>query len=145
MCCDLVFASERARFEWAYGRTGLTGAESATFLLPRLLGFRRALDLVLLDPKLDARAAFAAGLVSAVLPVEGFDDAVLERAQRLAAGPARAYAVAKDLLNRAAGLDRLDAHLDLELEELARIAEGSDVAEGVEGFCEKRPARFGGA
>jgi 2-(1,2-epoxy-1,2-dihydrophenyl)acetyl-CoA isomerase len=145
MCCDLVFASERARFEWAYGRTGLTGAESTTFLLPRLVGFRRALDLVLLDPKLDARAALAAGLVSEVLPVEGFEEAVLDRAQRLAMGPARAYAVAKDLLNRAAGLDRLDAHLDLELEELARIADGLDVAEGLEGFCEKRPARFGGA
>ena len=42
MACDLVFASERASFEWAYGKTGLTGAESSTFFLPRLIGLRRA-------------------------------------------------------------------------------------------------------
>jgi enoyl-CoA hydratase/carnithine racemase len=44
MACDLVFASERATFEWAYGKTGLTGAESSTFFLPRLLAPRWTLD-----------------------------------------------------------------------------------------------------
>jgi 2-(1,2-epoxy-1,2-dihydrophenyl)acetyl-CoA isomerase len=144
MACDLVFASERARFEWAYAKTGLTGAESSTFLLPRLLGLRRALDLMLLQPRLSAEEARAEGLVSRVLPVAGFEDAVLETATQLAAGPTRAYGVAKGLLNRAAGLDRLDAHLDRELEELSRIAGGEDFAEGLAGFFEKRPARFGG-
>jgi len=144
MACDLVFASERARFEWAYGKTGLSGAESSTFLLPRLLGLRRALDLVLLTPSLDAREARETGLVSRVLPVEGFEAEVLGVAERLAAGPTRAYAAAKGLINRAAGLDRLDAHLDRELEELVRVAEGADFAEGLEGFLAKRPARFGG-
>ena len=47
MACDLVYASERATFEWAYGKTGLTGAESSTFFLPRLVGLRKALELVL--------------------------------------------------------------------------------------------------
>ena len=46
MCCDLVVASERASFEWAYGKTSLTGAESSTFFLPRLVGLRRAMELV---------------------------------------------------------------------------------------------------
>ena len=67
MCCDLVLASERARFEWAYAKTGLTGAESSTFMLPRLVGFRRAMELVLLNPRLDARRALDAGLITAVL------------------------------------------------------------------------------
>src|SRR5678816_3133986 len=49
MACDVVVASERATFEWAYGKSGLTGAESSTFMLPRLLGLRRALDLVFLN------------------------------------------------------------------------------------------------
>ena len=48
------------------------------------------------------------------------------------------------LLNRAAGLDRLEEHLGQELEELVRIAETDDFASGIEGFFEKRPARFGG-
>ena len=144
MACDLVFASERARFEWAYGKTGLTGAESSTFLLPRLLGFRRAMDLVLRNPRLDAAAARELGLVNEVFPADGFDARVRAEAQRLAEGPTAAFGVAKALMNRAAGLDRLESHLEQELAELTRIADGEDFAEGLESFLEKRPARFGG-
>ncbi|HYB54260.1 MAG TPA: enoyl-CoA hydratase/isomerase family protein, partial [Thermoanaerobaculia bacterium] len=61
MACDLVYASRRASFEWAYGKTGLTGAESSTFFLPRLIGLRRAMELVLLNPRLDAEQALAMG------------------------------------------------------------------------------------
>jgi 2-(1,2-epoxy-1,2-dihydrophenyl)acetyl-CoA isomerase len=144
MCCDLVFASERASFEWAYGKTGLTGAESSTFFLPRLLGLRRAMELVLLNPRLDAKAALEWGLVNAVFPVEGFDDRVLEIAQRVAEGPTEALGIAKNLIHQAAGVDRLDFHLDREIEALARIASGRDFAEGLDSFFEKRPARFSG-
>jgi 2-(1,2-epoxy-1,2-dihydrophenyl)acetyl-CoA isomerase len=144
MACDLVFASERARFEWAYGRTGLTGAESSTFLLPRLLGFRRAMDLVLRSPRLDAERARELGLVTEVFPTEGFDARVRAEAERLAEGPTEAFGVAKALLNRAAGLDQLEGHLALEIAELTRIADGGDFAVGLESFFEKRPARFGG-
>jgi 2-(1,2-epoxy-1,2-dihydrophenyl)acetyl-CoA isomerase len=144
MCCDLVFASERATFEWAYGKTGLTGAESSTFLLPRLIGFRRAMELMLFNPRLDAATAAEWGLINAVLPVEGFDQRVMEIAQGVAAGPTRALGVAKGLLNASAGFDRLDVHLDRELEQLARIADTPDFAEGLASFFEKRPPRFKG-
>ncbi|HSC27766.1 MAG TPA: enoyl-CoA hydratase-related protein [Vicinamibacterales bacterium] len=142
MCCDLVIASSRARFEWAYSRTGLTGAESSTFFLPRLVGLRRALELVLLNPRLDADRALEIGLITAVHPVERFDDEVLALAQRLAAGPVRAYAVAKSLMNQAAGVDRLDYHLDQELEQLARSADGPEFAEGLRAFFDKREPQF---
>jgi 2-(1,2-epoxy-1,2-dihydrophenyl)acetyl-CoA isomerase len=144
MACDLVYASDRASFEWAYGKTGLTGAESTTFFLPRLLGLRRAMELVLLNPRLDAGRALELGLVNGVFPADHFDDEVLAVARRLAEGPAEALAVAKSLVNQAAGVDRLDHHLDRELESLARIADGADFAEGLESFFERRPARFGG-
>jgi 2-(1,2-epoxy-1,2-dihydrophenyl)acetyl-CoA isomerase len=144
MCCDLVVATPRAAFEWAYGRTGLSGAESATFLLPRLVGLRRALELVYLNPRLTAARALDYGLVTAVFDEDGFDDQVLELAGRVAAGPRRALAAAKELLNQAAGMDRLDGHLDRELQELSRVANGSEFAEGLAAFLEKRPARFGG-
>jgi 2-(1,2-epoxy-1,2-dihydrophenyl)acetyl-CoA isomerase len=144
MACDVVVASERATFEWAYPKTGLTGAESATFLLPRLLGLRRALDLVFLNPRLDARRAFEMGLVSAVHPTERFADEVAALAERLAAGPTRAFATTKTLVNAAAGLDRLDPHLDRELEELVRAADSPEFAAGLGAFFEKRPARFEG-
>jgi 2-(1,2-epoxy-1,2-dihydrophenyl)acetyl-CoA isomerase len=144
ICCDLVIASERATFEWAYGKTALTGAESTTFLLPRLLGLRRALDLALLNPRLDARAAHAMGLVSLVLPTDGFDDAVRAEARRLAEGPTASLAVTKSLFNEAVGMDALDAHLDRELTHLARAADGPDVAEGLDAFFARRPPKFGG-
>jgi 2-(1,2-epoxy-1,2-dihydrophenyl)acetyl-CoA isomerase len=143
MCCDLVFASERASFEWAYGKTGLTGAESSTFLLPRLVGFRTAMNLMLRNPRLDAQAALTAGLVNEVLPVAGFDDAVLAVAEELASGPTHAFGVAKGLLNRAAGLDRLDAHLDQELDQLARVADGPEFSDGLSDFFERRSAGTG--
>lgn len=144
MACDLVYASRRAQFEWAYGKTGLTGAESSTFFLPRLVGLRRALELVLLNPRLDAEQALAMGLINGVFPTETFTESVAEVARRLAEGPTEAFGVAKRLIHQAAGVDRLDVHLDRELEELARIADGSDFAEGLKGFLEHRAARFGG-
>ncbi len=144
MCCDLVFASERATFEWAYHKTGLTGAESSTFFLPRLIGLRQAMELVLLNPRLSAGEALCRGLITGVLPTAGFLDDVLEIAQRVAAGPTQAQGIAKALLNQAAGVDQLDYHLDRELQELARIADGPAFAEGLTAFFEKRPPLFGG-
>jgi 2-(1,2-epoxy-1,2-dihydrophenyl)acetyl-CoA isomerase len=142
MSCDLVLASSRATFEWAYGRTGLTGAESATFLLPRLIGLRRAMELVLLNPRLTAAQARDYGLVTAVFDVDAFDREVMAVAQRIAQGPTHALAIAKELLNQSAGMDRLDAHLARELDELTRVADGAEFAEGLRAFFEKRPAAF---
>lgn len=142
MACDLVFASERSAFEWAYHKTGLTGAESSTFFLPRLIGLQRAMALVLLNPRLSAREARELGLVTEVIPDEGFEERVREVARKLAAGPTRAYGVAKSLLQQAAGVDQLDYHLDEELRHLARIADGPDFAEGLAAFFEKREATF---
>jgi 2-(1,2-epoxy-1,2-dihydrophenyl)acetyl-CoA isomerase len=144
MACDLVLASERASFEWAYPKTGLTGAESSTFFLPRLVGLRTALELVLLNPRLDAREAKEMRLVTAVYPTETFDAEVMALAEKLSRGPTKAYAVAKSLIHQAAGVDRLDHHLDRELESLARIADGRDFSEGLESFFSKRPPVFEG-
>ena len=75
-------------------------------------------------------------------PVEHFDSEVLETASRLTRGPAHAFAIAKELLNRSAGMDGLDVHLDREIDELARAANGPEFAEGLRAFFEKRPADF---
>lgn len=141
MACDLVIASERATFEWAYFKTGLTGAESTTFMLPRLVGLRKAMELVLLGPRLAAREALAIGLINEVTST--VDSRALELATQLAEAPTAAVSVAKNLLNRAAGMDRLDNHLDAELTELARIANGPNFAEGIQAFFDKRKPRFG--
>jgi 2-(1,2-epoxy-1,2-dihydrophenyl)acetyl-CoA isomerase len=144
LCCDLVIASERASFEWAYGKTGLSGAESATFFLPRLIGLRGALDLALLNPRLDAREAERRGLVSRVVASDEFDTEVAALAERLAAGPTGAMARMKRLLNRASGMDGLDAHLSLEVEELVTSANSPEFAEGLDRFLAGRTGRDAG-
>lgn len=144
LACDLVVASERSTFEYAYFKTGLSGAEGTTFMLPRVLGLRRALDFALLGPRWTARDALAAGLASAVYADDVFEREVLALADRLARGPSTAYAAAKRLMNEAAAVERLDRHLDRELEELARVADGRDFAEGLAAFFEKRAPRFRG-
>jgi len=142
MACDLVVASDRASFEWAYSKTGLTGAESSTFMLPRLIGLRRSLELLLLNPRIDANRALEIGLITAVYPATGFDEEVQRLAQRVAEGPTEALGMAKELLNQAAGMDRIDMHLDRELENLARIADGANFDEGLTAFFEKRQPVF---
>lgn len=138
MSCDLVFASDRSWFEWAYSKTGLSGAESSTFILPRLIGLRRCFELVLLNPRVEALQAREIGLVTNVFPVNDFDREVDAIARKLAAGPSRAFAVAKGLLNQAAGIDRLDFHLDQEVDRLSRIADGDEFKEGLDAFFAKR-------
>lgn len=142
MSCDLVFASDDAAFEWAYHKIGLTGAESSTFFLPRLVGLRKAMELMLLNPRLDARAALAAGLINGIFPRETFEEEVMAVAEKLARGPTGAFGIAKSLINEAAGVDRLDYYLDKELDNLTRIAEGRDFAEGLASFFEKREPDF---
>jgi 2-(1,2-epoxy-1,2-dihydrophenyl)acetyl-CoA isomerase len=142
MCCDLVYASERAVFEWAYSKTALTGAESSTFMLPRLVGFRRAMELVLLNPRLPARRALELGLITDVFPTSTFEGEVQRIAEALINGPTAALGIAKGLINQAAGMDRLDVHLDRELDNLTRAADSPEFAEGIESFFAKRPPRF---
>ena len=142
MACDLVYMAESATLEWAYHKTGLTGAESSTFFLPRLVGLRKALELVLLNPRLGARDAERMGLVTGVFADATFDEEIMKVARQLASGPTRAYGIAKQLVNHAAGVEQLDFHLDEELQQLARIADGPEFAEGIAAFFEKRQAVF---
>ena len=145
MCCDLVYMARSATLEWAYHKTGLTGAESSTFFLPRLVGLRKAMEVVLLNPRLRAEDAKALGLITGVFDDATFDANVFAIAQRVSSGPATAYGVAKQLVNHAAGVEQLDFHLDEELQNLARIADGPEFAEGLAAFFEKRDAEFTGA
>jgi 2-(1,2-epoxy-1,2-dihydrophenyl)acetyl-CoA isomerase len=91
---------------------------------------------------LTAEEALEWGLINRVFPQDSFEDESFEVARRLAEAPTAAVAAAKNLLNQAAGMDRLDVHLDAELTELARIADGANFSEGIAAFFEKRAPKF---
>lgn len=138
---DLVLASDDTRFSLAYSRIGATPDLGATWYLPRLIGERRALELLLLSEPFDAARARELGLVNFVHPRETLDTAARTLAQRLRDGPAGAHAAIKRLIRRARG-SSLAQHLDAEREEIVQAARGSEFAEGIRAFIERRAPTF---
>lgn len=143
LACDLVLAVENTRFSLAYSRIGASPDGGATWFLPRLAGYQKAMELMLLADTVDAQTMQRLGVVNQVLGEDQLAAATDKLARRLAAGPARAHAETKALANRAihAGLA---GHLDAEALAFARCATTGDFAEGVTAFIDKRKPRFNG-
>lgn len=141
--CDLVVASDRARFGEVFATIGLVPDGGGTWLLPRLVGLARAKELIFTAGVIDAARALEIGLVNRVVPAADLVRATRELAERIAAGPPAVLRMAKQLVNRAAASDLAGA---LEREALAQgIAIASeDHGEGLRAFFEKRPPRFTG-
>ncbi|MBI4246334.1 MAG: enoyl-CoA hydratase/isomerase family protein [Candidatus Rokubacteria bacterium] len=144
LACDLVVASDRARFGEVFARIGLVPDGGGTWLLSRVIGLARAKELIFTAEVIDAAEALQIGLVNRVVPAADLGVATRALAERIAAGPPAALRMAKQLVNRAAASDLRSA---LEQEAVAQtIAAGSaDHQEGLRAFFEKRPPRFGGA
>ncbi len=143
LACDLVLAAAGTQFSMAYSRIGTSPDGGATWFLPRLTGYQKAMELMLLADTADAETMQRLGLVNHVLAAEQLSIEVEKLARRLAAGPARAYAETKALANRALH-DGLAAHLDAEALAFARCAATADFAEGVSAFADKRKPLFKG-
>ena len=127
MACDLVIAARTAKLTMAYTRAGLVPDGSSTFFLPRLIGRRRTLELMLLNPSLTAEAAHEWGLVT----------------RHIAQGPTGAYAAAKRLV-LASSNETLESQMELEAAAIAAAATGPDGREGVRAFLDKRAPTFRG-
>jgi 2-(1,2-epoxy-1,2-dihydrophenyl)acetyl-CoA isomerase len=141
--CDLAIAADDAYFTTAYRHIGLTPDGSSTWFLPRIVGPRKATELVLLSPRLAAPDALAIGLVNKVVPRAELDAAVASAANSLATGAALAIANAKRLLR--GSLDRsLPEQLAAEAASIAQCAGTADFVEGVTAFVAKRAPKFGG-
>jgi 2-(1,2-epoxy-1,2-dihydrophenyl)acetyl-CoA isomerase len=141
--CDFVVASDRARFSEIFVRRGLSVDFGGSWLLPRLVGLRRAKELVLLGDVIGAAEALEAGLVREVVPPGELDAAVAALAGRLAAGPPVAMRQSKRMLT-----DSFEASLERALEDEARSQEinfgTGDFGEAVAAFLDKRDPRFTG-
>ncbi|MBI3977936.1 MAG: enoyl-CoA hydratase/isomerase family protein [Chloroflexi bacterium] len=143
LACDLRIASERASFIEVFSRVGLVPDSGSCYLLPRLIGLGRALEMAFTGDPVDAQEAYRLGLVNRVVAPDALAAATRELAERLARGPTKALGMTKRAMNRSLGMD-LDEALDYEahLQEVAGQTE--DFREGVQAFIEKRPAAFTG-
>jgi 2-(1,2-epoxy-1,2-dihydrophenyl)acetyl-CoA isomerase len=99
--CDLIVASDEARFTEIFARRGLTIDFGGSWLLPRLIGLHRAKELAFFADIISAKEAEAFGLVNRVVPAGELDAFVDDWAQKLATGPPIALAQTKRLLNNA--------------------------------------------
>ena len=141
--CDLVVASENAKFIEVFARRGLAIDGLGSWLLPRLVGLQRAKELVLLADDVSAQRALEIGLATRVVPAEELDKEVEELARRLADGPTKAHTVNKWLLNRSFDVDRNTLAGD-EAWMVDVMGNTADSEEGVASFKERRPPRFRG-
>jgi len=143
LACDLVIASEQARFIQAFSRVGLVPDSGSTWFLPRLMGYARAAEMTFLAEPMDAATAERLGLVNRVVPGDRLMDEARALAERLAGAAPLALALTKRALNRAMGAD-LTSQLDYEAQLQAVAGASADYAEGVAAFVGKRPPTFKG-
>ncbi|MFD0720731.1 enoyl-CoA hydratase/isomerase family protein [Streptomyces globosus] len=141
--CDLVVAAESARFVEVFVRRGLVPDGGGAYLLPRLVGPQRAKELMFFGDAVPAADAARLGLVNRVVPDGEVERCAREWAERLAQGPTRAIALAKQLVNASLDGDRATALAAEAAAQEINMAT-ADAAEGVAGFVERRTPRFRG-
>lgn len=143
LACDLVIAAESARFNQAFIKVGLSPDCGGTYVLPRLVGLKRAAEWMMTGDSVDARQAAEMGMINRVVADEALMDAALNMASRLAQAPTAAIAKVKRLLAESA-TNNLAAQLEAERQAQIESGKTKDFREGVAAFIEKRPPRFTG-
>lgn len=144
LACDIVIAAEDASFFQAFVKVGLIPDSGAHFLLPHLIGYRKALELAMTGDLLPAAEAQRIGLINAVVPGDELLTRVRkEWAEPFSTGPTRAYALMKQAM-RFGATQSLEQVLDLEADLQSQISLTADHQEGITAFLEKRAPRFEG-
>jgi enoyl-CoA hydratase/carnithine racemase len=141
--CDLIVASDEARFSEIFARRGLSLDGGGSWILPRLVGLHRAKELALLADIISAKEAMDIGLVNRVVPAGDIDRFVADWAQRLAAGPPLALSMTQTMLNNS-----FMVSMDQALEDEARCQTVNfgtqDTGEAMAAFVQKREPKFQG-
>jgi 2-(1,2-epoxy-1,2-dihydrophenyl)acetyl-CoA isomerase len=140
---DIVLAAEGTKFTTGFAGLALSGDGGSSWFLPRLVGRRRAAELLLGQRVLDAAQAAEWGLVTRVVPAAGLQAEAEQTARQLAAGPTRALGEIRALLHASADTS-LGDQLLRETEALARTAGSRDAAHAIESFMAKTPPEFRG-
>lgn len=139
--CDLSVAAASAKFTMAYTAAALSPDGGSTWFLPRLVGLRRATELMLTNRRLTAQEACDLGIVTSVVADDALEDEVGALAARLAAGPIDSYGATKRLLARSAAAP-LSEQLAAEADSIAVRGAAANGREGIAAFLAKRPPSF---
>ena len=144
LASDFRIMADTARFAFLFTKVGLTGADmGAAFLLPKVVGFGRATELLMLGDTIDAATAERYGLTYKVVPADRLAEETAALARRLADGPTQALGMTKRMLNNEWGMDLVSA-IEAEAQAQALLLLAEDHKEFYRAFTEKRPPRFTG-
>lgn len=143
LACDFVLAEERTKFAVAYRKIGAATDGGMTHLLSRLVGQRRAVELLLLSDGFTAAQALEWGLVNRVVPEQGLEDELARISEALAANAPTSVGALKGLVYGAPHAS-FEEQLSRELAAFSRCADTADFREGVAAFSERRAPRFQG-
>lgn len=143
LCCDIVLASEDAKFGLAEIKIGVIPGAGACVRLPRWVGKAKAMEILMTGDFLPAAEAHRIGLVNHVVPRDQLESFTWEFAQKLAQKSPLALAAAKAAVNAGAELDR-DRGVEYVLNEFLLLFATQDQKEGMRAFLEKRPPVFQG-
>ncbi|MCW2998956.1 MAG: Enoyl-CoA hydratase/isomerase [Solirubrobacterales bacterium] len=140
---DIALAADSATFVMAYTKVGLSPDGGSTWLLPRLVGTRRATELMLLNPKLTAAQAQEIGLITRAVPDADLETEVAAVVAAVRDGSLAAHGAVKRLLDASSSATYAE-QLALEASTIAQLAGGPEGREGVGAFLERRAADFAG-
>jgi len=143
LACDLVVMADNARLIEVFVRRGIIPDAGAAYLLPRIVGLQRAKEVLFLGDDLSAAECERWGIANRVVPAAELATTAGDLAGRLAAGPSKAIAMTKWLVNRSSESGR---HTAFEEEGYAQdlVAATADMAEGMTAFAERRDPQFKG-
>lgn len=143
LCCDMVLASEDAKFALAEVNIGVIPGAGATVRLPRWVGKAKAMEILMTGEFIDAKEAHRIGLINHVVPTEELEDFTRKFAQKLANAAPLALSAAKAAVNIGAEMDR-DRGIEYVLREFLLLFASKDQKEGMKAFVEKRKPVFKG-
>lgn len=143
LACDIIYASEKARFSEIYANIGMVPDCGNLWLLPRIVGPAKAKELCFSAEIIDAQEMYRLGIAQRIFPVDELMPKTMEFARKLAAGPLLSYKLTKTFIDRGWGMS-LEQFYDFEALGLEVVMQSEDFKEGVAAFVEKRKPVYQG-